>query len=105
MGSGCGGPVCTENDECAVGAYCTTEGECATKSCEQSAGNALGPEGFVRSCQCVGDVLHWEMGADDGACTFGCELTWTPQTRDCAAAGTVCMERSEDSERPVVGCI
>ena len=104
MGAGCG-PVCTENDECAVGAYCTTEGECETKSCEPSEGNTLGPEGYVRFCQCVGDILQWETGADDGACTYGCELTWTPHTSDCAAAGRQCRERVGVSERPVVGCM
>lgn len=104
VGAGCG-PACTEDNECAVGAYCSAAGDCESKSCEPSEGNALGPDGFVRFCECVGDVLHWQTGRDDGACTFGCqELTWTPESLDCAISGTECVERPGVGGRPVVGC-
>jgi hypothetical protein len=102
-GTACG-PVCATDDECAVGAYCTAAGDCARKACQPSAGNTLGPDDFVRGCQCDGNTLRWERGADNGACTFGCELTWTPASMDCAAVGTTCEEHAGDSERPVVGC-
>lgn len=103
LGGGCG-RECASDDECAVGAYCTTAGTCEAKACQPSAGNTLGPEGFVRFCQCAGDILQWETGTDQGACTLGCELTWTANAKDCAAAGTKCEERGGPSERPVVGC-
>lgn len=103
MGNGCG-PECGTDGDCAVGAYCTAAATCETKACQPSAGSTLGPDGFVRFCRCVGDVLEWETGNDQGACTFGCELTWTAAMKDCTTGGLKCEERAGDSERPVVGC-
>lgn len=105
MGTGCE-TACADNNDCAVGAYCTTAGDCETKACEPTEGNPVGPKGHVGFCHCLGDVLHWKTSQDDGACTYGCaELTWTSHTKDCAAEGTACGERIGVSERPVVGCM